>query len=72
MNKFLFLSEMENAGFNSQRSFAKKANISYKVLCNHINGVTKVSTDDVVRYCNTLNLKDPSKIINIFLCDLSP
>ena len=72
MNKFLFLSEMENAGFNSQRSFAKKANTSYKVLCNHINGVTKVSTDDVVRYCNTLNLKDPSKIINIFLCDLSP
>ena len=44
MNKFLFLSEMEYAGFNSQRSFAKQANTSYKVLCNHINGVTTNKT----------------------------
>lgn len=72
MNKFLFLNEMNNAGFDSQKNFCKIANTSYKVLGNHLNGVTKVSTEDVVRYCNALKLKDPTKIISIFLEELVP
>lgn len=66
MDKYIFLREMENAGFKTQREFAKYVGISYKTLNNHLNGITKVSTEDATRYCNALKIHDDDKIVRIF------
>lgn len=71
MDKYLFLSEMKKAGYKSQKSFAKKLGISEKVLSNHLNGITKVSTEEAARYCEALNIRDETKVIQIFLSRVS-
>lgn len=67
MDKYLFLKKMQQAGFSTQKDFAKHLNISDKVLSNHLNGITKVSTEDVAKYCKALNITESKEIVSIFL-----
>lgn len=67
MDKYLFLKKMERAGFSTQKDFANYLNISEKVLSNHINGVTKLGTEDVARYCKALSITESEEIVSIFL-----
>ncbi len=71
MDKYLFLSEMNRAGYSTQESLAKKLGVSYKTVNNHINGITKVSTEEAVKYCNVLGIYDDHKIVQIFLPNVS-
>ena len=66
MDKYLFLREMNKAGVDSQKKFAKHLKISEKTLNNHLNNVTKVNTEYAVKYCEALNIIDCEMIVRIF------
>lgn len=71
MDKYLFLKKMESAGYNTQKELALHLNISEKVLSNHLNGITKLSTEDVAKYCKELNITDSNDVVSIFLPKVS-
>lgn len=67
MNKYKFLEAINEAGLN-QRTLALKTEKSYRVVNNHINGITKIGLDDIKDYSLALGIQnDPVKIYQIFL-----
>jgi len=54
------------AGY-TQRSLAKKLNISDNTLSNKINGKTSFTCDEAVTICNLLSIVDNNEKAHIFL-----
>jgi transcriptional regulator with XRE-family HTH domain len=70
VNKNLFLSAMVKAGF-SQKTLAKKLEMSKNTLSAKINGKGFFDTKQIDLVCQTLNINDDHDKIEIFLSESS-
>ena len=50
-----------------KKYIAKQFNISVQALSKKLNGTTKISTDDAVKFCEVLNITDATERDEIFL-----